>query len=552
MRLARLSAGIISLLCIGAGFVSAQEALLSTEENYYQFLSLDGSIEKPYLNYRTLSDSSWDVSGIEGPWAGELLGGMKSLTEDMSFRLYGPSLYTSWNSAAPYGQNDGALWQGKGFNSSFSAGARLEGFGFELTLKPDVSFSQNLAFDLVTPNTVYSGNDAYAGKAGEYGYYGIASIDAPQRFGDDSFYTLSWGDSEIRYTWKTLTAGFGTQLIWLGPARINPILHSNNAAPYPKADIGIRPTQVELPYLGWNLGKVEARTWVGQLSESDWFDNNPDNDRNMISGLTVSWAPSFLEGLTFGLHRTMLSKWSSDHYTDVFTLLWPFMESSAGKDESDQRASLSAEYSIPNAGFDLYVEWGRNDFSPSLDFLIRYPFHTQGYTLGGVKSFNLMSDNRIKGQFRIELSNIESSRDSEIIWPTTFYAHHIIQQGYTNQGQWLGPGIGTGGNSQHIAVDFFLSKSAISLFVNRKNPDNDYVWFSPRDSEGTSRTDYDNEYKLRADISIGVSAVQKTSNGFSIGESFAVTDSHNYDYSANPGSIHRINAFLSTVFQYEW
>ncbi|HPO02956.1 MAG TPA: capsule assembly Wzi family protein, partial [Treponemataceae bacterium] len=303
MRLARLSAGIISLLCIGAGFVSAQEALLSVEENYYQFLSLDGSIEKPYLNYRTLSDSSWDVSGIEGPWAGELLGGMKSLTEDMSYRLYGPSLYTSWNSAAPYGQNDGVLWQGKGFNSSFSAGARLEGFGFELTLKPEVSFSQNLSFDLVAPNTAYSGNDAYAGKAGEYGYYGIASIDAPQRFGDDSFYTLSWGDSEIRYTWKTLTAGFGTQLIWLGPARINPILHSNNAAPYPKADIGIRPTQVELPYLGWNLGKVEARTWVGQLSESDWFDNNPDNDRNMISGLTVSWAPSFLEGLTLSANR---------------------------------------------------------------------------------------------------------------------------------------------------------------------------------------------------------------------------------------------------------
>ncbi len=506
MRLPRLSAGFFSLLCIGAGFVSAQEALLSVEENYYQFLSLDGSIDKPYLNYRTLSDSSWDVSEIEGPWTGELLGGMKSLTEDMSFRLYGPSLYTSWNSAAPYGQNDGALWQGKGFNSSFSAGARLEGFGFELTLKPDVSFSQNLAFDLVAPTTVYSENDAYAGKSGEYGYYGIASIDAPQRFGDDSFYTLSWGDSEIRYTWKTLTAGFGTQLIWLGPARINPILHSNNAAPYPKADIGIRPTQVELPYLGWNLGKVEARTWVGQLSESDWFDNNPDNDRNMISGLTVSWAPSFLEGLTLSANRVYLAPWKIESYATIPSLFFFKWNNSGDQDVWDQRASVSFSWLSAKGGIEVYGEAGINDYCPSLDGYIRYPFHSMVYTGGLVKKATLPLFGGIPVEILAEWSNLEMSQDFQFQWPSTFYAHHQIKQGYTSSGQWLGAGNGTGGNSQYLGITGYFPKGNATMFVHRTNPDNDFIYgkavdgYDPDDNTSTSHIE-----DIKAISSIGIS-----------------------------------------------
>ncbi len=473
-RCALFAGGVLAAGVLAPGTASAQEVLLSDTENYYEFLALQGLAERPYLNYRTLSDSTWKITeGADHPWKDSLNNPVRELSDSVRFRIYGPELFTSYNSAAPYGQNDGVLWQGKGFNSSVSAGARLEAYGLELTLKPTVAFSQNLAFDLVKP--AYSGA-AYEGKASDYGYYGVKYIDAPQRFGDDPFFDYSWGDSEIRYTWKSLTAGFGTQLIWLGPAKINPIIHSNNAPPYPKFDIGMRKTAVVLPKLGWYLGDFETRLWWGYLSESDWFDNDSGNDHNMLTAFTISYAPSFFPGSVFGFHRTMLSKWNFWDYDFIVELFWPFMQETAGVDQRDQRASVSAQYTLPNSSFDLYFEWGRNDYSPSTDMVIRYPFHTQGYTLGATKKFTSKLF-KLDGLVFIETTNLESSRDYEFLGATTFYAHHIITQGYTNQGQWLGSGMGTGGNSQTLGLKLFYSKGDTLLTFGRNNPDNDYVWY---------------------------------------------------------------------------
>ncbi|MDR1902885.1 MAG: capsule assembly Wzi family protein, partial [Treponema sp.] len=323
---------ICAVLLFTNGILYSQEALKSVEEEYYDFLALQGLSERPYLNYRTLSDSVWRIDGgAEHPWQGQNLGIKRQLFPNIFMRVYGPELFMSVNTAAPYGQNDGALWQGRGFNTSLTGGVRLEGYGVELTFKPQLAFSQNAAFDYIQP--AYSGAD-YTGKAADYGYYGVKSIDAPQRFGDEPFFTFDWGDSEVRYTWKKLTAGFGTQTVWLGPAQINPIIHSNNAPSYPKFDIGLRKQSMIMPWLGWYLGDIEARTWWGYLSESDYFDNDSSNDHNMITGFSIAYGVPFLPGLSIGFNRTMLSKWDAMNYEAIFTLMWPFMDTAAGSDEN--------------------------------------------------------------------------------------------------------------------------------------------------------------------------------------------------------------------------
>ena len=43
----------------------AQEALKSLEEEYYDFLSLTGVVERPTLGYRTLSDNVWKFNTVE-------------------------------------------------------------------------------------------------------------------------------------------------------------------------------------------------------------------------------------------------------------------------------------------------------------------------------------------------------------------------------------------------------------------------------------------------------------------------------------------------------
>lgn len=57
---------------------------------------------------------------------------------------------------------------------------------------------------------------------------------------------------------ENLTLGFGTQAIWLGPAQVNAILHSNNAPTYPKFDAGLRRTEIHIPWLNWYIGDIEA------------------------------------------------------------------------------------------------------------------------------------------------------------------------------------------------------------------------------------------------------------------------------------------------------
>jgi hypothetical protein len=531
----------------------AQEALKSTEEDYYDFLALHGLTERPALNYRTLSDSIWNIAENEShPWQNQNLGARRRLSEHIFLRVYGPDLFTSFNTAAPYGQNDGALWQGKGFNAAFTAGARLEAWGMELTFKPQLAFSQNVDFDYIQPN--YSGSN-FSGKAEKYGYYGLRIIDAPQRFGDQPFFTFDWGDSEIRYTWKTLTVGFGTQAIWLGPAQLNPIIHSNNAASYPKLDFGLRRQRMVLPWLGWYIGDIELRTWWGYLSESEWFDNDDTNDHNLITGFSLAYSfPGVLKGLTIGLNRIMLSKWEAMNYESIFTLLWPFMELTAGSDQDDQRASVIIDYLLPLGGINIYLEWARNDFSPNSDYVLRYPFHTAGYTFGVKKTMPVT--NNLKGEIVLEVTGLECSADYDrlIDWSSTFYAHHIITQGHTNRGQWLGAGSGTGGNSQYLGFKLYYPKGFGQIFVQRRNPDLDYTMYidSKKYPEEYNNENWIAEGNIRLFLDIGIAGLYYIVPNLSVFGSLVFRDEHNPLNISNPdhSSIHRYNIYLAASIKY--
>ena len=542
--------------------LSAQEALKSAEEEYYDFLAVQGKAERGFLNYRTLSDSVWTLEGeaAEGShvWAGNNLGTRfllwqpavpaenafaRGLDQGVTLRVYGPEWFNSFNTHAPYGQNDGGLWQGKGYNTSLSAGARLEAYGFELTVKPQLSFSQNAAFAYIQPNypaVDSSGNPSvYDGKAAMYGYYGVTSVDAPQRFGNRAFWNFDWGDTEIRWSWHGLTVGFGTQAVWLGPANLNPILHSNNAASYPKFDIGLRKTPVTIPGLGWYIGDIEFRTWWGKLSESDFFDNDSSNDHNLLSGLSVAWSlPGIFTGLTLGVNRTMLSKWNDMDGYSLFEILVPSLGTSGGDDISDQRFSATVDYVLPKVGMELYFEWARNDFSPNLDFIIRYPFHTQAWTLGAKKAFDLPMDMQL--QMILELTHLECSADYDrlIDWYSSFYVHHLITQGYTNGGQWLGAGIGTGGNSQYLGFRLYYKRGSVDLFIQRQNPDLDYTMYI--DSKNNSNAA---EKNIRTILSFGLSGEYYILQNLRIFGAYIFIDEHNplNKSNLNGNSNHRYN-----------
>lgn len=542
------------LIFVSIGF--SQESLASDVEYYYNFLSLQGLTTRPYLNYRTLSDSVWFINKETiHPWQEENFGKKYQLFNDIYLRIYGPDFFNSFNTAAPYGQNDGALWQSKGYNASLNTGVRVEAYGLELTFKPQLSFSQNSSFDFIQPNPSYAN---YSEKGTLYGYYGVRNIDAPQRFGDSPYFTYDWGDSEFRYTWKTLTIGFGTQPIWLGPAQINPIIHSNNAPSYPKFDFGIRRQSMVIPKVNLYIGDIEARVWWGYLSESDYFDNESSNDHNLITGFSLAYGVPILPGFSIGLNRTMLSKWDDMNYESVFTLLVPVMQGSAGSDKSDQRASIVFDYLFTPVGLDIYLEWARNDFSPGLDHIVKYPFHTEGFTAGLKKTITISKNKNIQGELLLEISKLEGSQDYDRIinWDTTFYSHGIISQGYTNRGQWIGAGIGTGGNSQYLGFKLYYPKGFGQFFVQRRNPDLDYTWYVDSKIYPKDTAKYIAEANIRAFLDFGLSGLYYLNPNLSITSSFIFRNEYNplniADMESNGifSTVHRYNIYVSAGIKY--
>ncbi len=439
----------LTALILFSGPVYSQTAVHSEEDLYADFQVLVGERERPYLNYKTLSDSSWDSSP--------------------GLKIFPLELYSSYNATAPYGANDGALWQGKGLNMSFTGGVRHKSELFELTFKPQIVFSQNSSFRLM--DSEYSSEYGYI-----WGYSENAGADAPQRFGNQPLYDFNWGDTEARFTWKSFTIGVGTQSPWMGPGRVNAIIHSNNAPPYPAVDMGLRRSRLTI--LGWYAGDVEARLRCGYLSESDYFDEDSSNDHNMISSLSLAYAPSFLKGLTLFLNRAYLARWKADSLNTIPKLMLVNWSGGGGQDEWDQRVSLGFDLLLPEVGAEFYAEAGLNDYpGNTLTKNIQNPFHSLVYTCGVRKSVTIDAEKKLRGEVIFEWSNLELSPDFQFQWPATFYMHHEVTQGHTNEGQWLGAGIGTGGNSQYLGFRVYSGAQGVDsreIYIHRYNPDNDF------------------------------------------------------------------------------
>ena len=472
----------------------ASESLKSIEEEYYDFLFLKGYAERPTLGYRTLSDSTWEVSK-NLVWTDLSLSREESIGDsDFTYRYYGLHVFTSYNSAYPYGQNDGDLVQGKGLNSSLSGGVRIEGKGLEITFKPQLSFTQNLAYAIMPAGGNYDSS---------YAYY-WSNIDYPQRFGDDPFFSFDWGDSELRYTWKTFTFGVGTQAMWSGPAYLNPMLHSNNAAGYPKFDFGFRKSSVTLPHVGY-IGELEMRVYAGIPSYSDYYKTGYDtSNKKLITGLNASYAPSFLPGLTFSFNKLFMTKFSWSHLREYLPRLFLIPQDNSG--DEDGKASFSASWVFPESGFELYGELGIDDYVSGLLGYVRYPFHTMIYTVGLKKTVDLNVEKNIYGEFFFEWNDNEMSQDFQFQYGYTFYSHSSCA-GYTNNGQLMGGASAPGGNSQYVGFKVYHPKGQYMFYVHRTNPDNNYLYSKvaqPEETDADAEAKYFFSYKTT--LALGATA----------------------------------------------
>jgi hypothetical protein len=495
---------IISIVLIP--YLSADMSFESVIADYKRSMELLGEEENSVLNFNTYSSSAQFEEIASGPWIGLKTKDNIYKKNKVLINLIAPQLWFSWNSHVAWGYNDGDIWQGKGFNSLFSAGFELMGSHLSLRIYPNVWISENRDIDII--NTTSSNG---------YGDYWKV-FDNLQRYGDTVYFDYSWGKSGIRYNWNNFTIGFSTESIIIGPGQVTNIILSDNAGGFPHFDIGTsRKCNIG------KLGGLEYRIIWGILEESEFYDDNPDNDFGWISGSYFSYSPSFWNNFSFGFNYQYYKPLSNWDTLDLVRAIPGLDTSNSPTDNKDMMISIPFRWLFPSIGFELYGEWARNDAFSNFEDLFKSPEHTQAIMIGINQVLKQWNSNII--QLSIEVSNLAQERTNEMRAAGSWYRHDWAgwKQGYTNKGQLLGASIGPGSNTQWGEVSWIRPEGKISAFIQRIAFDKDYYY-------DTIDTEPDIDYYVQFNFGLGnVFFV----DSFDLYYSAVYTYNYNYNYIDN-------------------
>ena len=480
-----LAGGGRQLLAQRAGTADPQW-IGSIGQGYSRLLQLTGAapLESRMLRPLTRTQGSEACHAARESWSNPWQEGLAASCDTLLHHrvvVYAPSTRTTYNSSIPYGVNDGALWAGRGFSGSLDFGAGLETGRLTIRLVPTVTGSQNLSFQLGPLVRAPADASPYADPLIS------RSIDRPQRFGDKPLARVDPGQSLIRLDMYGTAVGAGTESMWWGPGVDNALLMTNNASGFPHAFIGTsRPVDIY-------LGKLEAMYLLGRLYDSGYWrvGTQPDRNRRWLGAALFVVEPRATPGLYVGAGRLFYGYVPAGGLSagDLLAVLQPFLKKDlattsnpSGNDRRDQMLSLFARWVFPEVGFEVYGEWGRNDHSwSSRDFMLE-PDHASASLLGFQKI--LKRENGFV-LIRAEATSLANGRTSEVRPEPTWYAHTIITQGFTQDGQVIGAGIGPGSDMQAVAVERYFSGGSFGVIAERSRDNSDAFYLQYVDTTTT-------------------------------------------------------------------
>ena len=384
--------------------------------------------------------------------------------------IYEPVLFNSYNTSLPRGSNDGAAWQGKGANFTFSAGFRAEAGPLMISFRPQAGIAQNLGFDLgphPVPRT----------EASEYAYrHPRFDIDYVQRFGADRYSWTDLGDSYIELRTAGFAAGVSNSRIRTGAGQFSSLQFGYHAPGFLHAHFSTyRPVMTP-------VGGFEFKLLFGGIRKSDYFaesENLPQYRMRMrsIHSLSLVYSPHFVKGLSVGAIRTFIGPYPesfSDYRSQSANLFEALTKNAIAPDPSDsflntnQIISVFARWVIPEAGFEIYGEYGRADHNIDLRDFRAQPNHMRAYIAGFMKTFQIPS-NRILST-GIEIMQGETPRSGLTRGGGVlqgWYSHAGQPVGFTNRGQIIGSGFSPGSNYQMVWADLFDKRGKLGFKAGR-------------------------------------------------------------------------------------
>ncbi|CAN5836438.1 hypothetical protein BH23GEM3_BH23GEM3_00770 [soil metagenome] len=471
-----------------AGGEVRDEVFVNSEiENYLRLLQLTGAVAPYPWSIRSFSPGEADrllPRDSVHPWAGRYA---LRAEESGSFRvaLIRPGFETIYNSAFPYGANDGAVWAGRGLTTVAGVGAAARLGPVSLTLAPIAFRAQNAEFEIA--------NNGLEERLIFADSWMPDRIDQPQRFGSEPYARLDPGQSTLRVDLPGVAIGLSTANQHWGPAADHPILLGNNAPGFLHGFVG-----TSAPLNLW-IGHAHARAVWGRLHQSEYSPHEGHGSRRLMSGYVALFQPRGLTGLELGLARFFHEAWPQGGLR-VNDLRKPFEaflkerlaspgDPDFGDDMDNQLASVFARWVLPQGGFEVYGEFGREDHNWDLRDFLLHPDHDSAYLLGFRKVWTLPRTALLA--LRGEVLNTQESHLKQVREQFPFYVHGFQRQGHTHQGQVLGSAVGYGGGGSLLATDYVHSGGRITASWRRelRHESGQYWWDRSRETLVPERLD---------------------------------------------------------------
>jgi len=427
-----------------------------------------------------------------------------------------------YNSHHPYNRNNGSMIPNRGYQQLISFGIYAELGPLSIQLKPEQVYAENRNFEGFA--------DSHYDVIWARRYNTWNHIDLPERFGEKSYKKSLLGQSSIRLNWKGLSLGVSTENLWWGPSIRNSIMMSNQAQGFKHITFNTtKPLKTPIGNFEWQLvtGRLENsgfnppqtdRTSAGTRLFTPRINQLGDtNDWRFIQAYTVTYSPKWIKGLSLGMIRwvQMYSAmiegkywWmgGKPHY-GYFPVFSNFLRSNDMnadlEQQTDQAAGLFMRWLWADAQMEIYAEFHYNDAKQNLRDLMLDSDHARAATIGLQKVFKTAKSDAYY-LFSWEWTQLEQTGGKLLRNAGSWYMHSAVYDGYTNNGEVLGAGIGPGSNSHYFSVTKVDNTSKYGLALEIIDQDNDFYYAAFDDSN-----DYRRYWK---DFNVHVSYEKKYKN----------------------------------------
>lgn len=417
-------------------------------------------------------------------------GRLEGLKGNLLLQLLPITLQHQYNTDHPAGFNDGAMIPSRGYQNFFSAGVYGKIGPLSIQLRPEYVYAENKDFQQFykeqTDQVWYEYSELFN------------FIDLPERFGDKPYNRLLWGQSSIRLTFDPISIGLSNENLWWGPGIRNSLLMSNSAAGFKHLTLNtVRPVKT-------SIGSFEGQIIAGRLENSNILP--PDTTRSYmghqlyfakrdewryINGIVLTYHPKWVPGLFVGITKSLdfYGKDMGTSLRDILPILYPMAKKNSHGEElptiaKDQRSSVFIRWLFLKENAEIYWEYGREDYAYNSRDLMLQAEYTRAYIFGLQKLFPLTVKKGQYIQFNLELTQLEQTNTNPEHQWHYWYSNRDIRQGYTNEGQLLGAGIGPGSNLQSMSISWIKPLCKFGIQMERYVHNNDFHNVAVKDIRG--------------------------------------------------------------------